>query len=74
MCVDRNCDKHSTVCRTHEKLNKDRHQILRRGIEWANVVRPQATDNMSFVMLVDEEVESNSEQELDDMNSVREEI
>ena len=74
MCVDRNCDKHSTVCRTHDKLNKDRHQILRRGIEWANVVRPQTTDNMSFVMLVDEEVESNSEQELDDMNSVRKEI
>ena len=29
---------------------------------------------MSFVMIVDEEVESNSEKELDEMNSVRKEI
>ena len=74
MCIDRNCDKNATVCRTHMKLNKDRHQLLRRSIEWANVVKPQTTDNMSFVMLVNEDVESNSEQELDDMISVRKEI
>ena len=78
MCVDKSCDRHSTICKSHEELNKNRHQILRRGLEWANRVRPQTpgrnTDNMSFVMIVDEEVESNSEKELDEMNSVRKEI
>ena len=78
MCLDKSCDRHSTLCKTHEELNKNRHQILRRGLEWANRVRPQTpgrnTDNMPFVMIVDEEVESNSEKELDEMDSVRKEI
>ena len=44
MCLDKNCDRHSTLCRTHETLNKNRHQILRRGLEWVNEVRPQTPD------------------------------
>ena len=78
MCIDKNCDRHSTLCKNHEELNKNRHQILRRGLDWANRVRPQTpgrnTDNISFLMTVNEEVESNSEKELDEMNSVRKEI
>ena len=34
----------------------------------------QSTGSMSFLMTVDEEAESNSEKELDEMNSVRKEI
>ena len=75
MCIDRNCDKIATVCRNHMQLNKDRHQLLRKSIEWADEVKPQPVkDNMSFLMLVNEDAESNSEKELGDMSSLRKEI
>ena len=78
MCIDKGCDRHSTLCKNHEEMNKNRHQILRRGLDWANRVRSQtpgqSIDNVTFIMTVDEEVESNSEKELDEMNSVRKEI
>ena len=63
------------MCRNHYQLNRDRHQLLRTGIAWADVVKPQPVkDNMSFLMLVNEDAESNSEKELGDMSSVRKEI
>ena len=69
---------HSTVCKTHANANRNRHHILKRCIEWANDIRPRtsgpSTGNISFLMTVDEEAESNSEKELDEMNSVRKEI
>ena len=75
MCIDRSCDKNATMCRNHFQLNKDRHQLLRAGIAWADVVRPQPVkNNMSFLMQVNKDAESNSEKELGDMSSVRKEI
>ena len=63
------------MCRNHYQLNRDRHQLLRAGTAWADVVKPQPVkDNMSFLMQVNKDAESNSEKELGDMSSVRKEI
>ena len=78
MCIEKNCEMHSTVCKTHANANRNRHHILKRCIEWANDIRPrtsgQSTGSISFLMTVDEEAESDSEKVLDEMNSVRKEI
>ena len=78
MCFRRNCEKHSTVCKEHADENKNRHRIVRQCLEWAQGVRPQipgqTTNNMSFLMTVNEDVETSSERELDDMNDMRKEI
>ena len=69
---------HSTVCKTHADDNRPPPTITKQCIEMANGIRPkttgQSTGNMSFLMTVDEEVESSSEKELDEMNSMRKEI
>ena len=63
------------MCRDHYDLNRDRHKLLRAGIAWADVVRPQPVKhNMSFLMQVSEDTESNSEKVLGDMSLVRKEI
>ena len=75
MCADRNCEKNVTMCRDHYDLNKDRHKLLRAGMAWADVVRPQPVKHyMSFLMQVSEDTESNSEKVLGDMSLVRKEI
>ena len=78
MCFRRNCEKHSTVCKENADENKNRHRIVRQCLEWAQGIRPQAsgqtTSDMTFLMTVNEDVESSSEKELDDMNDMRKEI
>ena len=75
MCADRNCVRHATMCCEHYDFNKDRHQLLRAGMAWADVVRPQPVkQNMSFLMQVSEDTESNSEKVLGDLSLVRKEI
>ena len=78
MCIEKSCEMHSTVCKTHADDNRNAHRITKQCIEWANGIRPQtsglSTGSMSFLMTVDEEVESSSEKELDEMNSMRKEI
>ena len=78
MCIEKSCEMHSTVCKTHADDNRNAHRITKQCIEWANGIRAQTsgqyTSSMSFLMTVDEEVESSSEKELDEMNSMRKEI
>ena len=78
LCVIRECDKHSTICRAHEDENRDRHRILKACLDWAQNIRPQltgqTTNHTTFLMTVDDEAESRSEEELDDMNDARKEI
>ena len=78
MCVIKECEKHSTICKAHADDNKNRHKILKPCLDWAQNIRSQTsgqtTDNVSFLMTVDDEVESRSEEELDDMNDIRKEI
>ena len=78
MCIEKGCEMHSTVCRAHADDNRNAHRIYKACIDWANIIRPQttgqSTGSMSFLMTVDEEVESSSEKELVEMNSMRKEI
>ena len=41
MCSVKSCEKNVTMCRDHFELNKERHNILRTCIDWADRVRPQ---------------------------------
>ena len=69
---------HSTLCRAHATDNRNAHRFYKASIDWANSIRTQttgqSTGSMSFLMTVDEEVESSSEKELVEMNSMRKEI
>ena len=74
-CAFRNCIMHVTMCREHYDFNKDKHKLLRSSMAWADVVSPQPVkQNMSFLMQVSEDTESNSERVLGDLSLVRKEI
>ena len=66
------------MCKDHADENKNRHRIIKQCLEWAQGIRSQApgqtTGSMSFLMTVDEDVESSSEKELEDMNNMCKEI
>ena len=74
-CWKRGCDYNATMCRDHHKLNKDRHYLLRKGMDWANRIDPQPVKNhMSFLMQVGKDTEAISEEVQEDLNTVRKEI
>ena len=78
LCSIRECDRHSTLCKTHENENKSQHRLLRASLDWAQNIRPQqggqTTSQTSFLMTMADESESRSERELDDMNDACKEI
>ena len=41
MCVVRECDRHSTMCRRHKDENKAHHKLLKASLDWAQDVRSQ---------------------------------
>ena len=77
MCSVRECDRHSTLCKTHETENKNHHKILKASLQWAQSIRPQqggqTTNQTTFLMTMADESETRGREELDDMNYVRKE-
>ena len=58
ICSVRECDRHVTLCKTHETENKNRHKIYKASMEWAQSLRPQqgnqTTRHTSFLMTMAE--------------------
>ena len=74
-CWKRGCDYNATMCREHYNLNKERHALLRSGMNWADKIDPQPVRNhMSFLMQVGKDTESISERVQESLNTVRKEI
>ena len=74
-CWKRGCDYNATMCRDHYNINKERHDLLRSGMNWANKVDPQPIKHhMSFLMQVGKNTESISEEIQENLNTVRKEI
>ena len=78
MCSARECDRHVTLCKRHEVVNKNQHRIYKTSLEWVQSLRPQqggqTVRHESFLMIMAEESESRGKEELDDMNDARKEI
>ena len=73
MCSRRDCDKHVTTCKRHESENRNRHNIYKKSLEWAESFRPQR-EQTSLLMMMADESESRGEKELDDINDARKQI
>ena len=75
MCSVKECERHVTTCRRHEPENRERHNIYKKSLDWAQSFRPQQNghqrEQTTLLMMMADESESRGEEELNDMNDAR---
>ena len=73
MCLNRECDRHVTLCRRHEDDNKQRHRIYKQSLEWVNCLTT-ANEQTSLLMIKEKEAETRRIEELDNISEIRDKI
>ena len=77
MCSVREFDRHVTLCKRHETVNRNQHKIYKTSLEWVQSLKPQQggqTVRHNSFLIMAEESESRGREELDDLNDARKEI
>ena len=77
-CVQHDCHTNATLCKKHEKLNKEKPRTYRNALRWKQQVTRGQNQNEQedfiFLITVPEKNKADSTNLLDDMDSVRERI